>query len=409
MNLVSPAELQTRLAVLSEPRGADYLFGLIRSVGFTNAGYLQSNPNLAPYGDVPNGLIGHFAAIGAQQLRPTLLDRTGRTLREVVETIAASDLTNAGYRSTLLALIAREFIMQSWLLGAPQPPVWENSDAHTDDRLEELIRYGNYNALPYFVIGDGHSRLYQSIRIFPDGKWLLPIAMTCSGGSARTLGDAASSRRYGLRIIAMIARIARFLEQGSFCFFKFGQVDVEYLYTHRWSIAGTPAFDRSDFDSYADECIELYIGFLKHAIKPELRQQVCVCSICPPASADENFAQRYVRAHFGDKITVEMEQAQLRAVARLSIPNICERTALHGAFNDRLRQAAEAAGFIFEDDFSLLIDKAAGKLPDRFTKNGRGEDIHIVRSHETISIMERLIRARLDRRTPLAGMRGILQ
>ena len=95
-------------------------------------------------------------------------------------------------------------------------------------------------------------------------------------------------------------------------------------------------------------------------------------------------------------MTPEKEAEQIEIVRRMQIPNIFERTALHAEFNARLSIMATAQGFAFIDDFSLFVDPVEGRLSDNFIKKSKGTDVHIDRTFESVSLVERLIRRTIE-------------
>jgi len=380
-----------RAETYCHPIQAKALYALLEESGFSEAGYYQLNPNLTDYADTDFGLFIHFCAIGMLQRRPFKLSLDGRNLYEILDRFASSGIENKEYVDALIAVFAREFITQTWPTGIPNP-VWESSDDHTDEELSELLSYTKFNALPYLVFGDSHSRLYQFLRILPDNKWLLPISMTCSGGSARGLGNENAHLKYGSRIRALWGRMAKHLQNGTKSFFKFGQVDVEYVYTYQWSRSGRTDFDEADFFTFIDESISRYIAFLNSLVSPDLKPNVYVCSILPPALGDEELAVRYVRGHFGHNMTPEMEAQQIDIVRRMNLPDIYKRTQLHLEFNKRLQMAARDANLPFINDADQFLDAEGKKLDPIFNRRTNGTDVHLDRTRETIEPMEKLIR-----------------
>jgi hypothetical protein len=137
--------------------------------------------------------------------------------------------------------------------------------------------------------------------------------------------------------------------------FKFGQVDVEFVHAFKRLEAGAQAFDPSGFEAFADETVARYVGFLDQAVPARLRERASVAGLFPPALSDAAWRQGYVNAHIANLHGPADDAALAERLAGLDIPTLAERTRLHARFDERLRTAAEAAGFGFLDQLRPLL------------------------------------------------------
>jgi hypothetical protein len=278
----------------------------------------------------------------------------------------------------------------------------EAADRYGDDDIALMLACRDAGAIPYFVFGDSHSRLYQHPGLSFDDGWLLPISVTCSGASARGLINPASNLRYGDRLRRFLGRIDPFLAEGTACFFKFGQVDLEYLYPYRWAQGGPVQWAEEDFRRYTAETIARYIGYLDAEIPRDRRDRTFVCSASLPAVSDT--AWRDVCTE-GLLAFMQASPAETRALqdgfAALTVPDIRLRSRLHIDFNARLKTAAEDAGFPFFDDAAPFWDEDRQTIAQIYAVAGKGRDVHMDRSALTLSIVAPLIRDRA--RPPEAG------
>ena len=271
----------------------------------------------------------------------------------------------------------------------------EAADRYGDDDIAMMVACRALGAIPYFVIGDSHSRLYQHPGLSFDEDWLLPISITCSGGSARGLSNPSSNLGYGKRLRQFFGRIEPFLEDGTACFFKFGQVDLEYLFPYRWAQGGSAEFVEEDFQRYAGETIERYVGYLQGLVPRSRRSRSFVCSISLPATADEGWHNVCADGLLAfTHASAEEAQALRDLLKTLEIPDLRLRSRLHRDFNARLQATAEAAGFPFVDDTRPFWDEDQQTVRAAYTVRGAGRDVHMDRSDLTLALIAPLIRER---------------
>lgn len=237
-----------------------------------------------------------------------------------------------------------------------------------EPRLPDLIARG---ALPYGVIGDSHGRLLAR-RDRRGQRWLLPVWTLETGASARGLpGEGRSGA--GPRVAAALSRL---LALDLPVLVKFGQIDVEFVQVFKRLNQADRAFDPAAFAVFADQTIQRYLGFLTTAVPAAARRRVRVMSLFPPALSDAAWRQGYLNAHIVD-VHGPADQAGLAAaLGRLDIPDLAGRTALHAAFNLRLRAAVEAEGFAWGDDFTPWLGPA-GTVDPAWLGRAAGRDHHL--------------------------------
>lgn len=313
----------------------------------------------------------------------------------VLRDLHSAGAANRGDAAALMASCVCGFLNRAlfhdWEVigGTPR----EAADRYGDGDIAMMVGCRDLGAIPYFIFGDSHSRLYQHPGLSFDDGWLLPISITCSGGSARGLINPASNLRYGERLRRFYNRIGPHVAAGTACFFKFGQVDLEYLFPHRWAQGGVAAFAEDEFTCYAEETIERYVGYLEALIPSALRARTFICSISLPAVADDGWHNVCADGLLAfTQSSPEEAQALRNRLKALDVPDIRLRSRLHRAFNTRLKAAAEAAGFPFVDDTRLFWDDEAQKVAGAYTTGGAGRDVHMDRSAVTLARIAPLIR-----------------
>lgn len=244
--------------------------------------------------------------------------------------------------------------------------------AHPASRLEHrLPALAAGGARPYGLVSDSHGRLLCR-RDRRGDAWLLPIWSLETGASARGLGGEGRSGA-GPRVRAALARLLAI--EGLPILVKFGQVDIEFVHPFKRLAAGALAFDEAEFDAFLDETIERYADFLVRAVPAELRARVRVTSPFPPVLSDDAWRAGYVNAHIVDQHGPAGADLAA-ALAGLEIPDIARRTALHRRAGERLRQAAEAEGFVFVDDLSPFLG-ADGRVDPALVGRAAGRDHHL--------------------------------
>jgi len=243
-------------------------------------------------------------------------------------------------------------------------------DSALERRVSGLQRLG---ARPYGVLGDSHGR-HLIRRDRRNGTWLVPVAHLASSASARGLGRPDGKSRAGPRVTAALRRLLAI--DGLPVLIKFGQVDIEFVQVFKRLAADEDRFSPDAFYAFADETIALYVAFLTGSVPATQRRRVRVMSLFPPALSDAAWREGYLNAHMvavhGPADTADLATR----LGRLEIPDLAERTGLHGAFNARLRSAVEAEGFGWGDDFTPYLCPG-GVLDPKWLGKAAGRDHHL--------------------------------
>ena len=227
-------------------------------------------------------------------------------------------------------------------------------------------------AAPIAIVGDSHST-HLVRRGWQGERWMLPLHRLCTGASARGLSNPEAAAGAG-------AKVRQFLDALALTpmpvVFKFGQVDLEFVFTFKRLEAGEAAFDPDAFDAFAAETVDRYIAFLKDATPPGLRARAHVAGVFPPALSDKAWRQGYVNAHIADLHGPADRRALTERLAKLELPSLEERTKLHNAFNARLFGAASAAGFGVMFGFKALLGPDGVAAPEHLGK-AQGGNHHL--------------------------------
>lgn len=234
------------------------------------------------------------------------------------------------------------------------------------------------------IVGDSHSTalVRRSVRA---GRWLLPLHLLCTGASARGLANPEAAAGAGAKVQAFLQHLST---TGTPVVFMFGQIDVEFVYTFKRLEAGALSFDPADFDAFTGESVDRYVAFLAQALPPDLKPSARVASIFPPALSDAAWRQGYVNAHIAE-LHGPADARMLERLAELEIPSLAERTRLHAGFNERLAEAARAAGIGSLDLFAPFLGNAGVVLP-AFVGKARGADHHLGYTASRPAVIDRL-------------------
>jgi hypothetical protein len=262
--------------------------------------------------------------------------------------------------------------------------IWKNHR----DVIDALAGAGRFH--PFFVIGDSHSRLYGHEIVVGDIV-MIPLNLLCTGGSAIGLGRPDSKSNYGERLLNWATQAELDDDESSPAIFvKFGQVDVEFVWTFRRIRQGATDFSMSDFDEFAAESVTSYGRFLDDLMKLVPTQRLRICSIFPPTLSDAAWSRGYVNAHIGFLEGDRDIAALSEAVRELKIPSQPVRTQLHRNYNARLQAMCQQRGLTFVDDFNPLLDGGATIAP-RFVEGHAGDTHHIHRGGRADGVLASLI------------------
>jgi hypothetical protein len=378
---------ENRNAVVAPPLSRDVLYALLRRCGFSDAAYLRAYPEVSSTSGGANAALNHFVETGVAEGRILTAPAERAFSQDELMLLQNAPIADCLFHARLLACFGMSMMRGRWI-GAAQSRA-PDCDLLTDLDIASFVATARFGGQPFFVFGDSHARLYaRSWRISRDGRWLVPIAMTCTGGSARGLGNPEARLGYGPRLRRFFPRIERYVRAGLPCLFKFGQVDVEYIYPYQWSQLARRSFDFGHFSEFCDTTISQYVGFLSGLVPPPSRHHVYLCSICPPALSDEHWQEGYLNGQLPGQHTAEERGALADAVAGMEVPSLNERTELHKYFNDQLRLRAGLEGFGFHDDASGFLDESGECINGAFNTVGGGKDVHIDLAEPALQVIE---------------------
>ncbi|MDE8349653.1 MAG: hypothetical protein POG74_09255 [Acidocella sp.] len=233
-----------------------------------------------------------------------------------------------------------------------------------------------YGGQPYFIFGDSHSRLYRRSGTRSE-KWLLPIHVCFTAGSAIGLRNPTSKTGYG-ETLKQVFEIMKEIEAfgSTKIFLQFGQVDVEFLHPFRRIMNEEIEFKAQEFQIFCETTIEAYINFLTVIIPDGHKSLVYIVGIFPPALNDDILQAGYTHPHISEIENVTENEALKNSLSKLQWPNKIERTKNHAYFNNELKIAAIKAGFKFISDFDEFLNKQKN-LAENFIAFSKGQDHHL--------------------------------
>jgi hypothetical protein len=345
---------------------------VLERCGVSPTAYVESNPDLA---QLPDGhaAMAHLIAGGLTEERrfPINLDLDG--LGELAGLSLALE-----FRAAAAATLINNCI-------APASAFWDRAAGEQRAFWARLVTILRGIATPYFVVGDSHSGLYrQAIAGTGGDRPLLPVHVLFSACSAQGLGNPASKSGAARRL----APLAEALTPDTPAIFKFGQVDVEFVFAFKRIEAEQVQFDLEEFDRFCRRSVLSYVGFLHDRLRG---RDVTVASIFPPTLSDEAWREGYVNAHIAAQEGDRPIEAIVAGLKQLEVPGLAERSRHHAHYNEILRHQAQRSGFAFIDDFSPFVG-VDGVIDPVFTPTTRGRDHHLERSPAT-PIIRRLITA----------------
>lgn len=226
---------------------------------------------------------------------------------------------------------------------------------------------------PLLVVGDSHGMLYLSEDVLRAGR-LLPVPLLCTGASARGLGNPASRAGAGAKIRAVLEARRAELADGRILF-KFGQVDLEFVYDYRRIREGRRDFDLAHAVGFAEESARRYVDFLR-GLREVTSAKLIVTAALPPALNDAALRDGYLNAHIAELHAGLDTEALRRELQGLDMASWTVRTELARAYNTALAAACAEAGLSFYDDFTPLLGEAGVIAPDLIVWHG-GTDHHL--------------------------------
>ncbi len=342
------------LAGMYAPAGLDEIRAWLLGCGFDAAGYLKQNPQLAAAGLDEAGALDYYLREGVFQFRAMPIGTVAPHIRRLLELgIERKDVLHALIDNlTFVSTLHDQALAGNW-----------DIDVKAD--IRPLPRLG---AQPLLMIGDSHIKTYLRCAHHED-RLIVPFFFLCTASSAQGLGNPQSRARSGPKVAALMERL-----RGLPVFFKFGQVDAEFVSVFHRVREGQTRFRFEDFEAFARRSVERYGAFLAGQATGHGARLIRVCAIFPPVLSDEAWQEGYVNGHVGHLEMFEDIDALSRAIAALELPDLATRTRMHEVYNVELRAMCARKRFTFVDDFTPLLSDGIVRADIA----GHGRDHHVV-------------------------------
>ncbi len=300
--------------------------------GFDTAAYIQHYGDLA--GMTPEAALDHFVRHGFDE---------GRHAPLALSVTAIQALRQTRWTDGWQAELARR-ATQAALSAIP-------ANGTDLERLGDLLA-ASPDHLPAIMIGDSHSAFLNQVPAMLSAG-ILPVPILCLGGSARGLQNANSRAQYGAHVRDRLARLGK-AAQDRPVVFKFGQVDVEFLFDLKRVHDAATDYAPAAMRGFIDDSVERYVTYLMEC-RAVCQGRMVVMGNFPPTLGDETIRAGYVNAHIAF-INREDDVEQLRAaLAALDHPNLAERTAMARYWNLRLAENCERIGLSYLEEFDGLL------------------------------------------------------
>jgi len=171
--------------------------------------------------------------------------------------------------------------------------------------------------------------------------------------------------------------------------FKFGQVDVEFIYAFKRIKDDREAFEETHYAAFIDDTAQRYAAALHRLVPQDMRARTVVASIFPPALTDEAWGRGYVNATIAHQHSDQGLTDLARSVSRLEVPSLAVRTRMHDRFNSRIQSMSEALGMGYLDGFTPFLTPD-GVLDARFRGRRDGSDHHLAFGAARKPVIERI-------------------
>lgn len=342
------------------------LLAAIGALGFSADEYLRTNPDLANAGLDEAGATYHYLSCGALAEQRRFNPSSTAGDRSWISALEAFPLDSPASRLLLVNLMLNR--------------IWSDRlplDAGQGVCADFLVACRRKAIRPLLMIGDSHCQAYllpQEAR----GSVYIPLQMVCHGGSAAGLANPGSKSGFGGSITRFFDAHGDMIREFELpCFFKFGQVDAEFVWVFKraqqqetgWSIAG--------FEAFAGSAVTRYVDFLEQlSTAHDLVDRVRVFSIFPPTLSDASWREGYINARIGRLESDLARDVLSEKVRQLSIPTQRERTRLHAVWNALVMQECAHRGLLYVDDFQMLLDHR-GLVDSAYTAGHDGSDHHL--------------------------------
>lgn len=334
--------------------------------GFSANEYFRTNPDLVEAGLDEASAAYHYLSCGALQEQRRFNAFINDGDRSWIAALEAFPLDGPASRMLLVNLMLNRI----WSDRSP-------FDAEQGMCAEFLAVCSRKAIRPLLMIGDSHCQAYlvpQEI----GGNVYVPLAMVCHGGSAAGLANPDSKSGFGTSITRFFDTHGELIRESALpCFFKFGQVDAEFVWVFKRAQRHETSWSIADFEVFAANAVTRYMDFLEHLSAAHgLADQTRVLSIFPPTLSDASWHKGYVNARIGQLESDMAGDVLSEKVRQLSIPTQRERTRLHALWNALVMTECARRGLLHVDDFHMLLDQR-GLVDHAYTAGHDGADHHL--------------------------------
>jgi hypothetical protein len=187
-----------------------------------------------------------------------------------------------------------------------------------------------------YLFGDSHINSIFNPKI---------IHRQFTASSAMGLNKKNSVSKYHDKVIEELTKIHFRHNSRDKVFFKFGQVDTDFVYYIKLSNN-----HHLTFHDFAVDSVNKYFNFIYHWVD---KNKLSVLSIYPPFVSDSLFRQSLYNLHFMDNHFKNDIQNKLNDI---TLPDIVERTKNNEFYNHLLKQKCQEYNIPFIDVFYPLLD-----------------------------------------------------
>ena len=341
------------------PHSTTRVAAMFGKAGFDPRSYRNSYPDLAASIPSDEAAIVHFCRFSSDSTRHFPIELEAEGLSQIVRSRLRPSV-----KARILAGLFASYCV-------PWSALWTLDEAQFDKFWSHVISLLDGELRPFVVTGDSHCHIY--CRLFErDGVYFVPLPFICYAASARGLVSRMSRSGAGIRL----SRLAQALERAGArvpVIFKFGQVDVEFVFDFHRSQAGEIAFSEEKWRAFATTSAANYVDFVADHFQ---RQPLRVMGIFPPALADDVLRAGYANASVVASEGLQDLSELVAALRKLEFPDRRERTRLHLLFNEMVKAHAERRSIPFFDDFPFYAG-ADGQVNEAFIPTHRGTDHHL--------------------------------
>ncbi len=336
---------------------------ILQRAGFDVVAYVDRNEDLSILVGDKIAAVRHYYTWGVNELRVAPFQAPLAVLNRIIKDAPISQS------------LKQKLSQSAALSRAHKDTVYERDELQLRDLLSPSDHY-----VPLLVFGDSHAAYYHNHAPMVDAGWL-PVPYICLAGSARGLINAESRSGYGRLISAFINKNYDVIEASrAAVVFKFGQVDLEFVFNFTRMKLGSPDFDYLEFHRFMLETCEHYFSYLKcvKGLMP-LGTPFVVASAFPPVLSDVHLRAGYTKVHadvaFANLSSDVMDRLML-VISEYEMPTLRLRTYLHHLFNSELAARASASGWIYQDEFTGFLD-ATGVVAAPYVEITQGSDHHL--------------------------------